>query len=90
MLDKPTEAAESLGNIDMNYYLTRLSSAFEDAGDKKEAAEVLDTLAGCLEGRKVADPVLAQVKAARSALGVPATEGAARSGKQKRKPSSGK
>ena len=87
VLDKPAEAAESLGNIDLNYYLTRLSVAFQDMGAKKEAAEVLDTLADGLAARKVAAWVIDQVKGERAALGVAAGDRTPRASKRKRKSS---
>lgn len=76
VLDKPAEAAESLGNIDLNYYLTRLSGALQEAGEKKEAAVVLDTLADGLATRKAATWVIDQVKGLRAALGVAPGNGA--------------
>ncbi len=76
VLDKPAEAAESLGNIDLNYYLTRLSGALQEAGEKQEAAVVLDTLADGLAARKAAAWVVDEVKGLRAALGLAAGDGA--------------
>ena len=63
-------------NIDLNYYLTRLSEALQEAGEKKEAAMVLDTLADGLAARKAAAWVVDQVKGLRAALGVALGDGA--------------
>ena len=84
VLDKPAQAAESLGNIDLNYYLTRFSACLQDAGEKKQAAGVLDSLASGLTDRKALASVVEQVKGMRASLGVPASDGAAPRARRKK------
>lgn len=75
VLEDPENAAEVLGNIDLNYYLTRFSKALQEEGEKQEAAEVLDTLADGLAARGALEKVVDKVKEARMAIAVPKTNG---------------
>lgn len=84
VLEKPAEAAESLGNIDLNYYLTRFSNCLQDVGEKKQAAGVLDSLASGLTDRKASASVVDQVKGMRAALGAPADGAALPKGRKKK------
>ncbi|WP_207513854.1 hypothetical protein [Longitalea luteola] len=79
ILDNPEAAAEILGNIDLNYYLTRFSKALQEEGEKQQAAEVLDTLADGLTARGALDKVVDEVKEARMAIAVPKSNGSTRS-----------
>lgn len=88
VLEKPSNAADTLGNIDLNYYLTRLSNAFRVAGETKEAVGVLDTLARGLTARNVAGWVIDEVRRMRTELGTTEGNGATRrTSKRKRKSS---
>jgi hypothetical protein len=73
VVQAPTAAAEVLGNIDLNYYLTRLSKAFSDAGATREAAGVLDALTTALTERKALPSVVEAISARRAAIKAPAS-----------------
>jgi hypothetical protein len=71
ILKDPNAAAEILGNIDLNYYLSRYSKALLQEGAKQEAADVLDTLADGLEARGALNKVIDEVKDTRTAIAAP-------------------
>lgn len=71
VMKDPEAAAEVLGNIDLNYYLSRYSKALQQEGEKQEAANVLDKLADGLEARGALNKVVDGVKDARVAIGAP-------------------
>jgi hypothetical protein len=68
VIQSPAQAAESIGNIDLNYYLTRLARAFHESGEREQALKLLDALTAGLATRRVGSWVLRQVKGLRKRI----------------------
>jgi hypothetical protein len=69
LLDKTSEAAESLGHIDYNYYVSRLGEQLAADGQTDQAQSVLETLIGALSERKVAPRVIEELRLTRESIG---------------------
>jgi hypothetical protein len=69
LLKERREAAESLGNIDYNYYVSRLSQALADEGRVGKARNVLDGLIAALSERNVATGVINGLRMKRETIG---------------------
>jgi hypothetical protein len=75
LLERPAEAAESLSHIDYNNYMSRYSTWLAEQGDRRGAADALDTLYETLAARGVRADVLQDIADRREELsGAPAPE----------------
>lgn len=63
--DKPKEAAETLGHIDYNDYMTRESTWMAQRGDRDEAAEIQQQLADTLTARGVPNRIVSEIESRR-------------------------
>ena len=63
--DRPREAAETLGHIDYNYYMTQESAWMAERGDREEAAEIQKQLAATLVARGVPNRIISDIEGRR-------------------------
>jgi hypothetical protein len=68
LLEKPKEAAETLGHIDYKYYADEFSEILAADGNQKAAVDVQDALYATLSARKVTASVLARIDEKRASL----------------------
>jgi len=68
LVAEPDKAAETFGHIDYKNYVDDLSKSFMAEGNQQAAVDVQDTMLATLEARKVAKPVLEEIKLQRTLL----------------------
>jgi len=72
LLEEPDVAAESLSHVDFNDYVSRFSTWLAEQGDRRGAAEALDTLYEALAGRGARASVLQNIADRREEIGASA------------------